>query len=250
MLGRRLLSVAGEVGRATLFLGRALRLGVTPPFRHRVLFEQIQFIGARSVGIILLTSTFTGMVLVLQGYQALVRFGGGAFLGPLVSLSLVRELGPVLAALMVSARAGSAMAATLGTMRVTEQVDALEAMAIDPIQYLVSPRLLSALIALPILTALFDVAGIGAALVFGQLALGVDGGMFMSSVREAVGWSDVAAGFWKSLAFGGIIAWVSTYQGYHAGHGALGVGQATTRSVVLVSVLVLAVDYALTALLF
>lgn len=249
-LGRRTTQWVGAVGRATLFLGAALRGVVRPPFRARMLLELAHFIGFRSLGIVLLTSAFTGMVLVLQGYYALIRFGGEVYLGPLVSLSLVRELGPVLGALMVTARAGSSMAATLGTMRVTEQIDALESMAIDPIQYLVSPRLVASVLTLPLLIAIFDICGIGVSWLFAVHVLGVDGGTYASSVVEAVASADVLAGLWKAIAFAVILAWVSTYQGFHTSRGALGVGQATTRAVVVVSVLILAVDYALTALLF
>lgn len=219
-----------------------------PPFRLRLVVEHMRFIGNRSVGIVLLTSTFTGMVLVLQGYTALVRFGSTIYLGPLVALSLIRELGPVLAALMVAARAGSAIAATVGGMRVTEQIDALEVMAVDPIQYLSATRLWAALITVPMLTAIFDLAGIGAALGFGVNVLGLDPALFTSSIREAVEWSDVSEGIVKSVVFALLIAWVSCFQGYHARHGAEGIGRATTNSVVIISVLVLASDYAMTAL--
>lgn len=248
-LGRRALHLVGGAGRGLLFLLVVIERIFERPVRVKIIVEHIRFIGNRSIGIVLLTSTFTGMVLVLQGYNALVRFGSEVYLGPLVALSLIRELGPVLAALMVTARAGSAIAATIAGMRVTEQIDALEVMAVDSKQYLVSTRLVAALIAVPILTAFFDIAGIGAAHMFGVSVLGIDGGTFMSSVREAVDFGDVGAGLAKALLFGLLIAWVSTFQGYHARHGAEGIGHATTNSVVIISVLVLAGDYIMTALL-
>ena len=247
-VGRRAIEAVGGAGRGVLFLTRTVAAMFAPPLRFRLVVDHMRFIGNRSVGIVLLTSTFTGMVLVLQGYTALVRFGSTIYLGPLVALSLIRELGPVLAALMVAARAGSAIAATVGGMRVTEQIDALEVMAVDPIQYLSATRLWAALVTVPMLTAFFDLAGIGAALVFGVNVLGLDGALFMSSIREAVEWSDVSEGIVKSIVFALLIAWVSCFQGYHARHGAEGIGRATTNSVVIISVLVLASDYAMTAL--
>jgi phospholipid/cholesterol/gamma-HCH transport system permease protein len=222
---------------------------VAPPIRVKLIVEHMRFIGNRSVGIVLLTATFTGMVLVLQGYNALVRFGSEVYLGPLVALSLIRELGPVLAALMVAARAGSAIAATVAGMRVTEQIDALEVMAVDPVQYLASTRLLAAVLTVPLLGTIFNLIGIAAAYLFATLVLGVDGGTFASSVREAVQWSDVSISLQKTLVFAVFIAWIACYQGYHARQGAIGIGQATTNAVVIVSVLVLAGDYVMTAFL-
>lgn len=247
-IGRNTLHTVGGAGRGLLFLLRTVAAMVALPVRGRLIAEHIRFIGNRSIGIVLLTSTFTGMVLVLQGYTALVRFGSTLYLGPLVALSLIRELGPVLAALMVAARAGSAIAATLGGMRVTEQIDALEVMAVDPVQYLSSTRMWAALISMPILTAFFDLAGIAAAQLFGVGVLGIDGGLFMSSIRDAVGWDDVSIGLVKSVTFGVLIAWVSCYQGFSTKHGAEGIGRATTNAVVIISVLVLAGDYVITAL--
>ncbi|MEM7676325.1 MAG: ABC transporter permease [Myxococcota bacterium] len=247
--GRWSIDAAGATGRGSTFLAQQILKIFARPVRFSRILAHMRFIGNRSISIVLLTSTFTGMVLVLQGYVALVRFGSEIYLGPLVALSLIRELGPVLAALMVAARAGSAIAATVAGMRVSEQIDALEVMAIDPIQYLASTRLLAALITVPMLTALFDLAGIFAALTFGTNVLGIDGGIFMTSIREAVEWSDVAAGFYKSLVFATFIAWISCFQGYVATRGAEGIGRATTNAVVITSVLVLAGDYVITAFL-
>ena len=211
-LGRASLGLARDVGAATLFLGRAAAQLPLPPYRLRAVVEQLHFIGNRSTGIIVLTSAFTGLVLTLQGYNALSRFGAAQMVGALVSLSLVRELAPVLAALMITARAGSAIAATLGNMRVSEQMDALETMAIDPMSYTVVPRIRAAVVAVPLLTALFTVSGLFVARAF-----------VSPSITSEL-----------SIASGG----------------AKGVGQATTRAVVEASVSILAVDYVLTALLF
>jgi phospholipid/cholesterol/gamma-HCH transport system permease protein len=223
---------------------------VRPPFRPRLVLEQIHFIGSRSVTIVALTSAFTGLVLALQGYNALVRFGAAQMVGALVALSLVRELAPVLGALMVTARAGSAIAATIGNMRVTEQIDALKTMAIDPMSYLVAPRVLSAVLVAPLLTALFTVTGLAVAQAFSVSVLGLDRAQFSASIADAIEGSDVVEGLSKSLAFAILMVWIACYRGYHAQGGAAGVGQATTRAVVETSVLVLGVDYILTALLF
>lgn len=250
LLGRRVLAGVADAGRATLFLAQTIRRLPWSLRRGGALLESVHFIGNRSLAVIALTACFTGLVLALQGYNALERFGAEQMIGPLVALSLTRELGPVLGALMVTARAGSAIAAMLGNMRVTEQIDAIRTMAIDPIDYLVAPRLASVLIAMPLLVALFNVLGLVAALEFSHRVLGLERALFLSTVRDSLEWSDIAAGLYKSLAFGILMVWISTFRGFHASGGAKGVGQATTRAVVEVSVLVLALDYVLTALLF
>lgn len=250
MTGRWVLHHVAELARLALFLWKALAAVVLQPFRARETLLQMHFIGVQSLGVVLLTSAFTGMVLVLQGYHALTRFGGEAYVGPLVALSLMRELGPVLTAIMVTARAGSAIAASLGTMRITEQIDALVSMSVDPMAYLVVPRLLAAVIVLPILTILFDLAGIGAAYAFGVGVLRLDGGAFLSTVRDAVMLSDITLGIWKAMVFAVLIALLATYQGFTTTRGALGVGIATTKAVVIGATTVIAADYVMTALLF
>lgn len=249
-LGRAVLGRLGATGRWLLFFLGALARVVQPPVRRKQIVEQMFLIGYKSVGIILLTSTFTGMVLTLQGYNALTRFGSEKYVGPLVALSLVRELGPVLAALMVSARAGSAIAATIGNMRVTEQIDAIKALAVDPIHYLVMPRTVAALIVVPMVTAFFSLFGTAAGYIFGVNVLGLDGGTFITNVREAVSWTDISSGIWKSVVFAALIAWISTYRGYFTSGGSMGVGRATMQAVVEISALVLVGDYIMTALLF
>jgi phospholipid/cholesterol/gamma-HCH transport system permease protein len=248
--GRQVLSRTGALGQASVFLTRALVQVVRRPFRSALVLEQMHFVGSRSVSIVVLTGAFTGLVLALQGYNALSRFGASQMVGALVALSLVRELAPVLAALMVTARAGSAMAATLGNMRVTEQIDALETMAIEPLSYLVAPRFIAAVLTAPMLTALFIITGIAVAQTFCVHALGMDEAQFSSSVSSAIESSDVVEGLSKSLTFSVLMAWIACYRGFNAHGGAYGVGQATTRAVVETSVSVLAIDYVLTALLF
>jgi len=233
----------------TLFLGLMARQIFRAPLRVLEIISQVEFIGAQSVGVVVLSAVFTGLVLALQGYNVLVRFGSENLVGSLVALSLIRELAPVLTALMVSARAGAAITATIGNMAVTEQLDALRSIAVDPCHYLAMPRLVASLIALPLLTALFSLAGIAAAYVFGVSVLGLDGLAFMSNVRSSVEWSDVSIGLWKGLIFGVVIAWISTFRGFQASGGARGVGLATSRTVVETAVLVLCGDYVVTALL-
>jgi phospholipid/cholesterol/gamma-HCH transport system permease protein len=248
--GRAALQFVADAGSMAIFAGRAVARLVRPPFRARQLVVQIEFVGARSLTVITLAATFTGLVLALQGYAVLVRFGSANLVGSLVALSLTRELAPVLTGLMVTARAGSAMAATIGNMAVTEQIDALDSLAVDPLGYLVVPRLLAAIVTVPLLCALFSIAGIAAAYVFAVLVLRVDGMVFMSNVRSSVEWRDVWVGLFKAGVFGALIAAVATFHGYRTRGGADGVGRSTSRTVVESAVLILCGDYVMTALLF
>jgi phospholipid/cholesterol/gamma-HCH transport system permease protein len=248
-VGRSVFTLVGESGRVARFLGASLAAGLRRPFRPREVVAQLEFIGASSVGVVVLSAIFTGLVLALQGYNVLVRFGSENLVGSLVALSLTRELAPVLAALMVTARAGSAMTATIGNMAVTEQLDALGSLAVDARQYLAVPRFAASVIALPLLTAMFSAAGIAAAYVFGVEVLGLDGLAFMSNVRSSVRWSDVSIGVWKGLIFGALIALIATFRGFRTAGGARGVGLATSRTVVETAVLILCGDYVVTALL-
>jgi phospholipid/cholesterol/gamma-HCH transport system permease protein len=249
-LGRNTIALVGATGRRTLFLRDAVVALFRPPLRFRLMVEQLYQIGNRSSWLIVLTAVFTGMVLTLQGYNVLVRFGSEELVGSLVALSLIRELGPVLAALMLTARAGSAIAAMLGNMRLTEQIDAMRAMAVDPIQYLVTPRLIAAVIAGPLLTSVFILVGIGAGYVFGVSVLGLEGSTFIANVRRSVEWSDVQSGLIKSVVFAISMAWVATFRGFQVRGGAQGVGLATMAAVVEIAVLILVGDYVMTALLF
>src|SRR5262245_55974170 len=173
-VGRRTFRALGDAGRLVMFLEAAATRLVRPPYRLGEVVLQLEFVGARSVGVVTLSAVFTGLVLALQGHSVLVRFGSENLVGALVALSLTRELAPVLTALMVTARAGSGMAATIGNMAVTEQLDALKSLAIDPVGYLAVPRLLASVIALPLLTAMFSLAGIGAAYLYGVTVLRLD----------------------------------------------------------------------------
>jgi phospholipid/cholesterol/gamma-HCH transport system permease protein len=249
-LGAVPLAAVRDVGRMGLFLGNTLFYAFAPPLKFSRVLTQIHFIGFGSLLVIVLTGAFTGMVLGFQGYYTLSRVGATAFLGPMVALSLLRELGPVMTALMVTGRAGSAVTARLGIMRITEQLDELEILGLSPFRYHVVPTFLAALISLPLLTAIFNVVGIiGGYLVGGKL-LGVNAGMYFGTMTSYMDGKDVWAGMYKSIAFGGIIAWVSCYKGYYAGFGAEGVSRATTQAVVLSAVLILVCDYLMTSVLF
>ena len=248
--GRGFFRFLGHSGRLTIFMGATVARVFHGGLRRREVVSQFSFVGAGSIGVVMLSAIFTGLVLALQGYYALVRFGSENLVGSLVALSLTRELAPVLTALMVTARAGSAMAATIGNMAVTEQIDALDSLAIDPLSHLVLPRLLAAIVALPLLVALFSVTGIAAAHLFGVNVLGLDGLAFMSNVRSSVAWKDVSVGLCKAVVFGVVIALIATFRGLGTRGGARGVGRATSRTVVEAAVLILCGDYVMTALLF
>jgi phospholipid/cholesterol/gamma-HCH transport system permease protein len=222
---------------------------VVPPVRVRQILQRIYFVGLRSMSVILLTGAFTGMVLGLQGMLMLQRVGSEAFVGPLVAIALVRELGPVLAALMVTGRAGSALAAELGVMRITEQIDALTVMAINPMRFLVVPVLVAGLVALPLLAWVFDAVGIFGGYLVTVKLFGMAPGTYFGQIRAFLSVDDIWVGFWKALAFGLVITWVACYKGFHVGHGAEGVGRATTEAVVLASVIILVLDYVLGSVL-
>jgi len=248
-IGRSTIAFISELGRMGWFLFHASSTALSNPGNPIYILKQLKFIGAKSLFVIFLTAGFTGMVLGLQGYYTLTKFGSEGMLGTAVALSLIRELGPVLSALMVTGRAGSAITAEIGIMRITEQIDALETMALDPFKYLVSPKLIAAMIALPLLCAIFDVVGIYGGWLVGVKLLGVNPGAYFYEMENSVVWRDVYSGFIKSFSFGVIIAWVCCYKGYFTGHGAEGVSKSTTEAVVLTSVLILVWDYFLTSVL-
>jgi phospholipid/cholesterol/gamma-HCH transport system permease protein len=238
-----------EMGRMLLFLVTTFAWLVRPPFRPFQILKQLHFIGFKSTFVVVLTAAFTGMVLGLQGYYTLRKFGSEALLGSAVALSMIRELGPVLAALMVTARAGSAMTAEIGIMRITEQIDALDTMAVSPQQYLIAPKLVAGLIGVPLLVAIFDAVGIYGGYVVGVELLGVSAGSYWSSIESSVEWKDVYGGILKSISFGLLVTWICCYKGYYTRMSAEGLGAATTEAVVLSSVLVLMWDYFLTSVL-
>jgi phospholipid/cholesterol/gamma-HCH transport system permease protein len=248
-LGNWIIEGVATLGNFVIFLGAAIAYALSPPYKPRLLLRQLRSIGAESLFLVGLIGLFTGMVLGLQGYNTLRRFGSEGALGTVVALVLVRELGPVLAALMVTARAGSAMAAEIGSMQATEQIDALSVMAINPVQYLVSPRVLAGIISFPLLTSIFDVIGILGGWAIGVGLMGAPSGPFFNGISQNMGSHDIAIGLYKALIFGLVVMWVCCYKGYHAARMATGVSRATTDAVVLSSVMILASDYFMTAVL-
>jgi phospholipid/cholesterol/gamma-HCH transport system permease protein len=249
-LGAWFIKRADRLGRAGVFFARTLSCCLAPPIKVRRVIKQVWFIGWKSMPVICLTGGFTGMVLALQGFPTLRRVGSEAFLGPLVALSLIRELGPVLAGLMVTGRAGSSIAAEIGIMRSNDQIDALELMGLNPLRYLVVPNLLASLIALPLLAAIFDVIGILGGYLVGVRLLGLNAGTYFGEMTTYVEMKDVIGGVYKSMSFGVLIAWVCCYKGYYSRFGAEGVSAATTQAVVNSSVLILVWDYFVTSLVF
>ena len=249
LLGRWTLNSLREGGRMVVFLGSALFYTFLPPLKWRRIIARIHFIGAKSLLVIVVTGAFTGMVLGLQVFYTLRKFGSEGFLGSVVALTLIRELGPVLCALMVTGRAGSALTAEIGIMRITEQIDALDAMALNPMRYLIVPSILAGLIVFPLLTAIFDLVGIYGGYLVGVKLLGVAGGTYFGEMETYVDLRDITQGFLKSLSFGLLMTWVCCYKGFTTSLGAEGVSRATTQAVVLSSVLILVWDYFLGSVL-
>lgn len=242
-LGRWSINCVRTLGAMAIFLAHTFVVIFQRPFKLRLFFKQIRFFGSKSVLVIALTGAFTGMVLALQLYYTLRKFGSEALLGPAIALSLIRELGPVLSALMVTGRAGSALSAEIGIMRITEQIDALVSMALNPFRYLIVPNITAALVAFPLLTAIFDVVGIFGGYVVAVKLLGLSEGTYFSQIDTFVDFEDVKIGLYKSLCFGLIVSWICCFKGFNAGYGAEGVSRATTEAVVLSSVLILIGDY-------
>ena len=220
-----------------------------PPFRFHRLVKELEFIGSKSFLIVFVTALFTGMVIGIQGYYSLSQFGAEAALGIMVALSIIRELGPVLCALMVTGRAGSAIAAQIGIMKITDQFPALEMMAIDPLKYVISPKIVAGIIALPLLTAFFDLVGIAGGYLVGVKLLGVNEGAYIGKMVTAITFTDIYGGILKSLSFGILITWIAAFKGFTAEATTEGVSRATTDAVVITSLSILVVDYILTSLL-
>lgn len=253
MIGRAAISWVDHLGASAIFLFLAIRKALRSKQLIKIV-QQIYYIGAGSAMIIILVSFFTGMVLGLQSYHALVKFGAQGALGTLVALTLVRELGPVLTAIMIAARAGSAITAEIGIQRISEQIDALDTMRIDPLRFLITPRITASIISFPLLTALFDLVGIIGGYVSGVLLLGANASTYVYRVQTSMDVKDITDGLIKSIVFAVIVATVCCYQGYFThmrtdGHGAKAVGLSTTSAVVLSCVLILVSDYVVTSLL-
>ncbi len=251
-LGRGVIAGVATVGQASLFALGAINAFFSCRFRFEKWAQSVVEVGLRSTPIVLCIGMFSGMVLGLQGYYTLVRFGSEGLLGPAVALTLIRELGPVLTALMVVGQAGSAMAAELGAQRNSDRIDYLTTTEVPPLGFLVGHRLLAAVLCFPILTAIFDLVGILGGYLTGVLLLHVDGGVYWNKLVEQIVWRDVEGGFVKAIVFGLLTTSICTYYGYHTHErasvpGVRGVSQTTTRAVVLSSVAVLVADYIITS---
>ena len=249
-VGRWGLGSIERTGRAALFLLRVLQGVPSVLLRPWLIVQQFFAIGVLTIVIVFVAGGFVGMVLGLQGYNILVRFNSESSLGTMVGLTLVRELGPVVTALLFAGRAGSALTAELGLMKTTEQFSGLEMMAVDPFRRVLAPRFVAGFLSMPLLAAIFSGVGIIGGYVVGVGLLGVDAGSYWSQMQAAVDFhEDFMTGFWKSVAFGFTATWIALFEGYDTVPTAEGVGRATTRSVVNASLLVLGLNFVLTALM-
>jgi phospholipid/cholesterol/gamma-HCH transport system permease protein len=221
-----------------------------PPLKLHNIFKQMEFVGVKSIFVVVLTGTFTGMVMALQGYHGFRMFSAESLVGGTVALGMTRELGPVLTSLMVTARAGSAMAAELGTMRVTEQIDALYVMAANPVKHLIVPRVIAGVLMGPMLTVVSDFMGILGGYFVGGHILYINSGVFIKNITRLVELNDIYNGLIKAACFGLILSLIGCYKGFNTYGGAEGVGRATTEAVVLASITILISDYFLTAIMF
>jgi phospholipid/cholesterol/gamma-HCH transport system permease protein len=250
VLGRLVLAFLAEVGQVALFTVDGLWQGLSPRYYWGQFATQFFRIGYSSLPVVAMTAFFTGGALALQIYLGSSRFNAESFVAPIVALGITRELGPVLAGLMVSGRVGASIAAELGTMRVTEQIDALVTLSTNPFKYLVGPRLLAAVVSLPILVAIGDTIGIMGGYVVGTRSLGFNAYAYLKNTADFLETSDVVSGLIKAAVFGFIVALMGCYHGFHSKGGAQGVGRATTNAVVSSAILILAANFLLTSLLF
>ncbi len=249
-VGRLVLALFAQVGRLSSFTFSAVTSVVRPPIYWGLILQQMMRIGYFSLPVVGLTAFFTGGVLALQIYVGASRYGAEAFVPAVVLVGITRELGPVIAGLMVAGRVAAAIAAEIGTMKVTEQIDALTTLSTNPIKYLVVPRLVAAVIAMPILVAIADSIGVFGGYVASTQSLGFNGSVYLNNTMAALAYKDVSSGLIKAAVFGFIIALMGCYNGFHSKGGAQGVGGATTNAVVSSSILILAANYILTNLLF
>src|SRR5215469_9217873 len=249
-IGRAVLALLAQTGRLALFTGNSLVSVIFPPVYFQLILQQILRIGFFSLPVVGLTAFFTGGVLALQIYIGGNRYGAEAIVPQIVVLGITRELGPVIAGLMVAGRVAAAIAAELGTMKVTEQIDALTTLATNPVKYLVVPRLLAAVISLPVLTAVGDSIGVLGGYLVSTYNLGFTGSIYLKNTVDFAKNDDITSGLIKAAVFGFIIALMGCYNGFYSKGGAQGVGAATTNAVVSSCILILAADFVLTAILF
>jgi phospholipid/cholesterol/gamma-HCH transport system permease protein len=250
ILGKKASQLVSEIGRVIIFFSQTLRWAASPPFYLKNLLRQMEQIGVNSVPVVLTTAISTGMVLALQSYTGFKRFGAESLIGAVVSLSMTRELGPVLTGLMVAGRAGASMAAELGTMKVTEQIDALYTLATNPVKYLVVPRVLASTIMMFFLTALGMFIGIAGGYFVGTRVLGTNPTTYINQSIDNTEVTDIWYGLIKALVFGAVVGLIGCYKGFNTEGGAEGVGKATTGAVVISCMLILILDYFLSALLW
>ena len=249
-IGRTVMHYVEEMGRITLLFLSTLSWMVRPPLKLHNILKQMEFVGVKSIFVVVLTGTFTGMVMTLQGYHGFRLFSAETMVGSTVALGMTRELGPVLTSLMVTARAGSAMAAELGTMRVTEQIDALSVMATNPIKHLIVPRVIASVLMLPLLTVVANFVGIAGSYFVGVDLLDINRGDFVNNIYKMLELNDIYSGLVKAAFFGLVLSVVGCYKGFNTTGGAEGVGRATTQAVVISSITILVSDYFLTAIMF
>ncbi len=249
-LGRRTLRFTANMGRAGLFLWQTLVRLPNPRVQFPLMVQQLYFVGVLSLVIILVSGLFIGMVVALQGQHILAKFGAEVELGQMVALSVVRELGPVITALLFAGRAGSALTAEIGLMKTTEQLSSMEMMAVDPLRQVIAPRLWAGFLATPMLTLIFSAIAIWGGYLVGVQWLGVDSGAFWSNMQAAVDFRlDIVNGIIKSIVFGFIVTWIALYQGYDCVPTSEGISRATTKTVVYSSLAVLGLDFLLTAVM-
>ncbi|GAB4182599.1 MAG: ABC transporter permease [Thalassobaculales bacterium] len=249
-IGAAFLAFLAAAGRLALFTGEAVQSALRPPYYPRLILRQMIDIGYYSLPVVGLTTLFSGMVLALQSYTGFARFSAESAVATVVVLSMTRELGPVLAGLMVAGRIGAAMAAEIGTMRVTEQIDALTTLSTNPFKYLVAPRLIAGVTMLPLLVLIGDVIGVFGGFLVGVHKLDFNAAAYLKSTLEYLEFNDVFSGLVKASVFGFLVSLMGCYHGYNSGRGAQGVGQATTNAVVSASILILIANYLITELFF
>lgn len=249
-IGSSILDTLGALGRLSVFAGQSVRHCVTPPFFGRHILRQFMDIGYYSLPVVGMTALFTGMVLALQSYTGFSRFNAEGAIASVVALSITRELSPVLAGLMVAGRVGASIAAEIGTMRVTEQIDALTTLSVNPMKYLVVPRVIAGTMMLPILVLVGDIIGVYGGYIVSTHVLGFSAGSYLHQTWDVLEQNDVVSGLVKAAAFGFIVALMGCYHGYNSGRGAQGVGAATTNAVVTASILILIFNYLLTQVFF
>lgn len=249
-IGHSIFSFLQSIGAMATFIGIALRHGLTPPYFPRLILKQFIDIGYYSLPVVGMTALFTGMVLALQSYTGFTRFNAESAIAGVVALSVTRELAPVLAGLMVAGRVGASIAAEIGTMRVTEQIDALITLSVSPFKYLIAPRVIAGTLMLPLLVLIGDIIGIYGGYIVGVYNLGFSSGNYITQTWDILERMDVISGLIKAAAFGFIVSMMGCYHGFNSGRGAQGVGTATTYAVVSASILILIFNYILTQVFF